>query len=155
MRDPAGRLLSLLQTPREWSGPELAARFGVTARTIRRDIDRLRGPVHAIHGNTAGRRWYLLAHDEDHAGWRTFRAGTRGSCCTFPSPMAAEHVTAGRASWNPPATTPAAAHPVGLTAVPRSPRHPAARRLPAGCTLLDPPGPAPHPAAIAARGLPA
>ncbi|MGC4953050.1 helix-turn-helix transcriptional regulator [Actinomadura citrea] len=62
MRDPSGRLLqmlSLLQTPREWSGTELAERLGVTARTIRRDIDRLRDlgyPVHATHGNTGGYR---------------------------------------------------------------------------------------------------
>jgi predicted DNA-binding transcriptional regulator YafY len=62
MRDPSGRLLqllSLLQTPREWSGTELAERLGVTSRTIRRDIDRLRElgyPVEATHGNTGGYR---------------------------------------------------------------------------------------------------
>ncbi|MFI6901379.1 helix-turn-helix transcriptional regulator [Nonomuraea sp. NPDC050394] len=62
MRDPSGRLLqllSLLQTPREWSGTELADRLGVTPRTIRRDIDRLRElgyPVHATQGNTGGYR---------------------------------------------------------------------------------------------------
>lgn len=33
------RLLSLLQTPREWAGAELAARLGVDVRTVRRDID--------------------------------------------------------------------------------------------------------------------
>src|SRR5512145_1573856 len=36
------RLLSLLQVRREWSGPELARRLGVDARTVRRDVDRLR-----------------------------------------------------------------------------------------------------------------
>ncbi|TDD96696.1 helix-turn-helix transcriptional regulator [Actinomadura rubrisoli] len=62
MRNPSGRLLrllSLLQTPREWSGTELAERLGVTGRTIRRDIDRLRElgyPVDATHGNTGGYR---------------------------------------------------------------------------------------------------
>jgi predicted DNA-binding transcriptional regulator YafY len=62
MRDPSGRLLqllSLLQTPREWPGTELAGRLGVTARTIRRDVDRLRElgyPVHATQGNTGGYR---------------------------------------------------------------------------------------------------
>ncbi|WP_020667742.1 helix-turn-helix transcriptional regulator [Amycolatopsis nigrescens] len=62
MRDPSRRLLqllSLLQTPREWSGTELADRLGVTPRTIRRDIDRLRElgyPVHATQGNTGGYR---------------------------------------------------------------------------------------------------
>src|SRR2546421_10739914 len=35
-------LLSLLQTPREWPGSELAERLGVSPRTIRRDVDRLR-----------------------------------------------------------------------------------------------------------------
>lgn len=36
------KLLSLLQTPREWSGTELADRLEVTTRTIRRDVERLR-----------------------------------------------------------------------------------------------------------------
>ncbi|MEU5551213.1 YafY family protein [Micromonospora sp. NPDC047793] len=52
------RLLSLLQTYRQWSGAELAARLGVTARTVRRDVDRLRElgyPVHATQG-TGGYR---------------------------------------------------------------------------------------------------
>lgn len=35
-------LLNLLQTHRHWSGVELAERLGVTARTLRRDVDRLR-----------------------------------------------------------------------------------------------------------------
>ncbi|GAB1333308.1 helix-turn-helix transcriptional regulator [Streptomyces sennicomposti] len=35
-------LLSLLQTHRDWSGEDLAERLVVTARTVRRDIDRLR-----------------------------------------------------------------------------------------------------------------
>lgn len=62
MRDPSDRLLrllSLLQTPREWPGPELAERLDVTPRTIRRDVDRLRRlgyPVHAAQGNTGGYR---------------------------------------------------------------------------------------------------
>ncbi|MBF6329867.1 helix-turn-helix transcriptional regulator [Nocardia transvalensis] len=62
MRDPSGRLLqllSLLQSPREWTGVELAERLGVTPRTIRRDIERLRElgyPVHATQGNVGGYR---------------------------------------------------------------------------------------------------
>src|SRR5205807_9930966 len=36
------RLLSLLQARREWPGSELADRLGVTVRTVRRDVDRLR-----------------------------------------------------------------------------------------------------------------
>jgi predicted DNA-binding transcriptional regulator YafY len=35
-------LLDLLQTHRHWPGPELATRLGVTQRTLRRDVDRLR-----------------------------------------------------------------------------------------------------------------
>ncbi|WP_100364650.1 helix-turn-helix transcriptional regulator [Diaminobutyricimonas aerilata] len=35
-------LLSLLQTGRDWSGAALAERLGVTPRTVRRDVDRLR-----------------------------------------------------------------------------------------------------------------
>jgi predicted DNA-binding transcriptional regulator YafY len=52
-------LLSLLQTPREWAGSELAERLGVTPRTIRRDIDRLRElgyPVEATMGPEGGYR---------------------------------------------------------------------------------------------------
>ncbi|MDQ3432227.1 MAG: HTH domain-containing protein, partial [Actinomycetota bacterium] len=36
------QLLSLLQTHRYWPGAELAARLEVSARTLRRDVDRLR-----------------------------------------------------------------------------------------------------------------
>ncbi|GGL18223.1 DNA-binding transcriptional regulator [Sphaerisporangium melleum] len=51
------RLLALLQQRRDWSGPQLADRLGVTVRTVRRDVDRLRElgyPVHATIGNTGG-----------------------------------------------------------------------------------------------------
>ncbi|MWB98922.1 helix-turn-helix transcriptional regulator [Agromyces seonyuensis] len=36
------RLLSLLQTHRHWTSTELGERLGITSRTVRRDIDRLR-----------------------------------------------------------------------------------------------------------------
>jgi predicted DNA-binding transcriptional regulator YafY len=36
------RLLSLLQVRREWTGPDLARRLGVTTRTVRNDVNRLR-----------------------------------------------------------------------------------------------------------------
>ncbi|WP_062645581.1 helix-turn-helix transcriptional regulator [Streptomyces maremycinicus] len=52
-------LLSLLQTPREWPGGELADRLGVSRRTVRRDIDRLRElgyPVQATLGSDGGYR---------------------------------------------------------------------------------------------------
>ena len=53
------RLLSLLQARRDWTGAELAARLGVTTRTIRNDVDRLRGlgyPVDARPGVAGGYR---------------------------------------------------------------------------------------------------
>jgi predicted DNA-binding transcriptional regulator YafY len=53
------QLLSLLQTPREWPGGELAERLGVSRRTVRRDIDRLRElgyPVQATKGADGGYR---------------------------------------------------------------------------------------------------
>ncbi len=51
------QLLSLLQTHRHWPGPELADRLGVSPRTLRRDVDRLRDlgyPVDAAHGVERG-----------------------------------------------------------------------------------------------------
>ena len=36
------KLLSLLQTRRDWPGTELARRLEVSPRTIRRDVERLR-----------------------------------------------------------------------------------------------------------------
>ena len=53
------RLLSLLQTPRDWTGAELAGRLEVSPRTIRNDIERLRAlgyPVHATRGSVGGYR---------------------------------------------------------------------------------------------------
>ena len=52
-------LLSLLQTPREWPGSELAGRLHVSRRTIRRDVGRLRDlgyPVEATMGAGGGYR---------------------------------------------------------------------------------------------------
>lgn len=53
------KLLSLLQAHREWTGPELSRRLGVTTRTIRNDVERLRSlgyPVHATPGVAGGYR---------------------------------------------------------------------------------------------------
>jgi predicted DNA-binding transcriptional regulator YafY len=53
------RLLSLLQSRRDWTSTELAARLGVTTRTIRNDIGRLRElgyPVEARPGVAGGYR---------------------------------------------------------------------------------------------------
>src|SRR6266511_2225583 len=53
------RLLSLLQARRDWTGADLADRLGVSARTVRRDVERLRDlgyPVHATRGTDGGYR---------------------------------------------------------------------------------------------------
>ncbi|MFF9900972.1 helix-turn-helix transcriptional regulator [Streptomyces longispororuber] len=55
------RLLSLLQTRREWSGAELADRLGVTGRTVRRDIERLRELGYPVEGATGHAGGYRLA----------------------------------------------------------------------------------------------
>src|SRR5919202_6263135 len=50
-------LLSLLQGRRDWPGGELAERLGVSGRTIRRDVDRLRElgyPVESMTGPAGG-----------------------------------------------------------------------------------------------------
>lgn len=55
------KLLSLLQTHRYWPGQELADRLGVSPRTLRRDVERLRDlgyPVDATRGVAGG---YQLA----------------------------------------------------------------------------------------------
>ena len=52
-------LLSLLQTRRDWSGPELSDRLEVSRRTIRRDVERLRElgyPVESLTGPAGGYR---------------------------------------------------------------------------------------------------
>jgi predicted DNA-binding transcriptional regulator YafY len=52
-------LLSLLQARRDWPGEELANRLGVSGRTIRRDIERLRAlgyPVDSLTGPAGGYR---------------------------------------------------------------------------------------------------
>ncbi len=51
------RLLDLLQSRPTWSGAELAERLGVTTRSVRRDVERLRElgyPVRAEHGAGGG-----------------------------------------------------------------------------------------------------
>ncbi len=53
------RLLSLLQARRDWTGPALAERLGVTTRTVRNDVERLRAlgyPVAATPGASGGYR---------------------------------------------------------------------------------------------------
>jgi predicted DNA-binding transcriptional regulator YafY len=53
------RLLCLLQSRRDWTGPALAERLGVTTRTVRNDVERLRKlgyPVDATPGVRGGYR---------------------------------------------------------------------------------------------------
>jgi predicted DNA-binding transcriptional regulator YafY len=62
MTQTSGRLLqllALLQARRDWPGPALADRLGVSGRTIRRDVERLRTlgyPVDALSGPAGGYR---------------------------------------------------------------------------------------------------
>lgn len=79
MTDPTSRaltLLGLLESRTSWSGPELAERLGVTTRTVRRDIERLRAVGYTVEaeagaegGYALGRRQVLppLLLDEDEA----------------------------------------------------------------------------------------
>lgn len=84
------RLLSLLQSRRDWTGAALAERLDITERTVRRDVDRLRTlgyPVHSSAGVAGGYRLgagaelppLLLEDDEALAvaiGLRSAASGT-------------------------------------------------------------------------------
>jgi predicted DNA-binding transcriptional regulator YafY len=84
------KLLSLLQSRRTWTGPELAERLEVGVRTVRRDVARLRRlgyPVQAAPGAAGGYQLGagaelppLLLDDEEAVavavGLRTAAAGT-------------------------------------------------------------------------------
>ncbi|MGW1055704.1 helix-turn-helix transcriptional regulator [Streptomyces sp. NPDC002521] len=70
------QVLSLLQARPSWTGTELAERLGVSARTVRSDIDKLRElgyPVHALPGVgggyqlTPGAKLPPLLLDDDEA----------------------------------------------------------------------------------------
>lgn len=69
-------LLALLQARRDWPGAELAERLEVSRRTVRRDVERLRGlgyPVESLSGPAGGYRLRAgtamppLLLDEDEA----------------------------------------------------------------------------------------
>ncbi len=84
------KLLSLLQTRRDWPGSELARRLEVSPRTVRRDVERLRElgyPVEASTGPAGGYRLHAgtamppLLLDDDEAvaiavGLRTAAGGS-------------------------------------------------------------------------------
>lgn len=59
------RLLSLLEARREWAGAELADRLGVTVRTVRRDVERLRNLGYLVEGTTGTAGGYRLASGRD------------------------------------------------------------------------------------------
>ena len=64
------RLLSLLQTRRFWPGEALAERLGVSVRTLRRDVDRLRElgyPVEAQRGVDGGSAERFQTRSSGHA----------------------------------------------------------------------------------------
>lgn len=84
------RLLSLLQRRRHWSGPELCARLGVSDRTLRRDIERLRALGYTVDsgsgveggyrlGRSSGDAALLLDDDETTALAAALHAAARGS----------------------------------------------------------------------------
>lgn len=53
-------LLNLLQTHRHWPGSELATRLGVTERTVRRDVERLRDLGYRIESTPGAAGGYRL-----------------------------------------------------------------------------------------------
>lgn len=55
------RLLDLLQARRYWTGEELAGRLGVTTRTVRRDVDRLRELGYRVDAHRGSGGGYSLA----------------------------------------------------------------------------------------------
>ncbi|MFD5178259.1 helix-turn-helix transcriptional regulator [Nocardia sp. NPDC058379] len=61
----AFRLLELLQTRRSWPGAELAERLGIPGRTLRRDIERLRGLGYRIAAQRGPVGGYRLATGSD------------------------------------------------------------------------------------------
>lgn len=56
------RLLSLLQSRREWTGTELAARLDVTTRTVRNDVGRLRNLGYPVPPGGRGLTSLARAH---------------------------------------------------------------------------------------------
>ena len=87
--------LSLLQSPRDWTGAELAERLEVSPRTIRNDVERLRTlgyPVHAMRGAVGGYRLgagaalppLLLDDEEAVAVALSIRTATSGAIEGLP-----------------------------------------------------------------------
>ena len=125
------KLLSLLQTPREWPGPELARRLEVTQRTVRNDVDRLRRlgyPVEATRGRSAATGWPRAAPCRRCSSTTTRRWPSR-SACARPRTAASRvgGVGPGGARQAQPGAAPAAGHPGRGAAGDRRPRLPERR----------------------------
>lgn len=76
-------LLSLLQTHRDWSGRDLAERLGITARTVRRDIDRLRELgylITTVKGPGAATGWLPDTSCRPCCSTTTRRSPSRSPC---------------------------------------------------------------------------
>ena len=102
------RLLSLLQNHRFWPGAELAERLGVSSRTLRRDIDRLRElgyPVTAHPGVDGGYQLapgaalppLVLDDDEAVALAVGLRLATQGATQGMAAGVATEAASGGQA----------------------------------------------------------
>ena len=123
MTDPGARtlrLLSLLQQRRYWAGADLADRLGVSVRTLRRDVDRLRElgyPVEAQRGVDGG---YQLAPG----------AASPATGPARPSqPGAASRPAGGAGRWPGGASSASRGGPsAGSAAAPNGPRAPRSRR---------------------------
>lgn len=59
------RLLSLFQRRRYWAGAALAGELGVTARTLRRDVDKLRSLGYPIHSSSGAEGGYQMGAGAD------------------------------------------------------------------------------------------
>src|SRR5262249_8671826 len=159
MLETSGRLLrvlALLQSRRDWPGPELAARLGVSPRTLRRDMDKLRSlgyPVEAVPGAAGGYRLGagaalppLLLDDEEAVaaavglrtaagGALTRDAGAPAAGAGGPRPVPGQPGTGAP----PPACAPGPAR----CRRPPSPCRARGRGPPRGPCPLSPPPPAP------------
>lgn len=58
-------LLGLLLQREVWTGPELAGRLGVTPRTVRRDVERLRALGYQVHATQGVGGGYRLGRGQD------------------------------------------------------------------------------------------
>ncbi|MGK8558405.1 helix-turn-helix transcriptional regulator [Nocardia amamiensis] len=58
-------LLGLLQQRQVWTGPELADRLGVTPRTVRRDVERLRALGYSVHASQGVGGGYQLGPGQE------------------------------------------------------------------------------------------